>query len=97
MNHIYSRWSAILSLYCGIALASSYAFAPDTPEGFIVPVLMFLFYSAITAGILGLISTILAFYKREQGYLKLVGIVVLSIVVLVFLLSFIGLMFIGED
>ncbi|WP_042150173.1 hypothetical protein [Paucisalibacillus sp. EB02] len=97
MNYKYSKWSAILSLYCGIAMASSYYFAPDKPEGIIVPILFFLFYSAIIAGIVGLLFTILAFNKREAGYLKMVGPVALSIVVLVFLISFVGIMFIGED
>ncbi|WP_096271269.1 hypothetical protein [Paucisalibacillus globulus] len=97
MNGTLSKWSAILSLYCGIALAASYIVAPDTPEGIIVPLLMFLFYSAIIAGILALIFTMLAFYKKEEGYMKMIGPIVLSLIVLAFVISFVGIMFIGED
>ena len=97
MKDRYSTWSAFLSSYCGIAMFVSYYIAPDSPEGIIVPILMFLFYSAILAGILGLIFTFLAFNKREKGYLKLVGPVLLSLVLLSFILSFVSIMFMGED
>jgi hypothetical protein len=97
MNNKYSKWSAILSLYCGIALFVAYFFAPASPEGIIVPILMFLFFSAIITGILGFIFIIFAFNKREGGYLKIVGPVILSLVVLAFIMSFVGIIFIGED
>ncbi|WP_026909138.1 hypothetical protein [Paucisalibacillus globulus] len=97
MKNKYSKYSAILSLYCGIAMFVSYYIAPDSPEGIIVPILMFLFYSAILAGILGLVFTFIAFLKSEKGYLKIVGPVLLSLVLLSFILSFVSIMFMGED
>ncbi|GAE29307.1 hypothetical protein JCM9152_657 [Halalkalibacter hemicellulosilyticusJCM 9152] len=90
----YGKWSAILSIICGVGLLSCYVFASDTPQGLEYIILIVLFYGSLFLGILSLIYTVIAYYKKEKGFVKNVAPIVISFILLVYLLVFI-LMVIG--
>ncbi|SES07638.1 hypothetical protein [Psychrobacillus sp. OK032] len=91
MNKKYSKWSAILSTICAITIFTSYAIAPQEPEGSMVVLLKILFFTSIIAGVLSLILSYLAFNNKEEGFLKKIAPIIILLILLVFVLSFIGI------
>lgn len=91
MNKKYSKWSAILSIICAITIFTSYAIAPQEPEGSMVVLLKILFFTFIIAGVLSLILSYLAFKNKEEGFLKKIAPIIILLILLVFALSFIGI------
>ncbi|AMQ05414.1 MULTISPECIES: hypothetical protein [Sporosarcina] len=91
MNKKYSKWSAILSIICAITIFTSYAIAPQEPEGSMVVLLKILFFTFIIAGVLSLILSYLAFKNKEEGFLKKIAPIIILLILLVFALSLIGI------
>ncbi|QNK89254.1 hypothetical protein H7992_06100 [Sporosarcina sp. resist] len=93
MNKKYSKWSAILSIICAITIftSTSYAIAPQEPEGSMVVLLKILFFTFIIAGVLSLILSYLAFKNKEEGFLKKIAPIIILLILLVFALSLIGI------
>ncbi|WP_342537702.1 hypothetical protein MKY15_13000 [Sporosarcina sp. FSL K6-1540] len=91
MNKKYSKWSAILSIICAITIFTSYAIAPQEPEGSMVVLLKILFFTFIIAGVLSLILSYLAFKNKEEGFLKKIAPIITLLILLVFALSLIGI------
>jgi hypothetical protein len=91
MNKKYSKWSAILSIICAITIFTSYAIAPQEPEGSMVVLLKILFFTSIIAGVLSLILSYLAFKNKEEGFLKKKAPIIILLILLVFALSLIGI------
>jgi len=93
----YGKWSAILGVICVITLSASYAIAPEQPEGMVVVQIQVLFFTAIITGLLGLIFSFLGFRKKEKGFLKMVAPILVLLVLLVFVLLFIGMIISFSD
>ena len=91
MNKKYSKWSAILSIICAITIFTSYAIAPQEPEGSMVVLLKILFFTFIIAGVLSLTLSYLAFKNKEEGFLKKIAPIIILLILLVFALSLIGI------
>ncbi|MFJ7994428.1 hypothetical protein ACIQY5_19925 [Peribacillus frigoritolerans] len=91
MNEKYSKWSAILSIICAITIFTSYAIAPQEPEGSMVVFLKILFFTSILTGVLSLIFSYLAFKNKEAGFLKKIAPIIILLILLVFVFSFIGI------
>lgn len=91
MNKKYSKWSAILSIICAITIFTSYAIAPQEPEGSMVVLLKILFFTSIIAGVLSLTLSYSAFKNKEEGFLKKIAPIIILLILLVFALSFIGI------
>ena len=70
MNEKYSKWSAILSIICAMTIFTSYAIAPQQPEGLMVVFLKVLFFTSIITGVLSLTFSYLGFKNKEEGFLK---------------------------
>lgn len=87
MNEKYAKPSAILSVVCALTLYLSYEMAPDQPEGLIVFILQFLFFSSILTGILSIIFTFLAYRNNEKGFLKNIAPMIILSIAFVFALS----------
>ena len=88
-----SKWSAILSIICAITIFTSYAIAPEQPDGVIVVAIQVLFFTAIITAVLSLILSFLAFRKKEQGILKWVAPLLIVFILLVFFISFLLIVF----
>ena len=91
MNKKYSKWSAILSIICAITIFTSYAIAPQEPEGSMVVLLKILFFTFIIAGVLSLTLSYSAFKNKEEGFLKKIAPIIILLILLVFALSLIGI------
>ncbi|TDL32759.1 hypothetical protein E2R51_08785 [Jeotgalibacillus sp. S-D1] len=91
MSGNYGKWSAILSIVCAVTIFSSYALAPDEPRGGMVVFLQILFFTSIITGILSLITSYLAFKANEEGVLKKIAPIIVLVILLVFAVSFIGI------
>ncbi|MEK4714097.1 hypothetical protein [Sporosarcina sp. FSL K6-5500] len=91
MNKKYSKWSAVLSIICAITILTSYAIAPKEPEGSLVVLLKILFFTSIIAGVLSLTLSYSAFKNKEEGFLKKIAPIITLLILLVFALSFIGI------
>ncbi|MEC0343722.1 hypothetical protein [Peribacillus frigoritolerans] len=91
MNEKYSKWSAILSIICAITIFTSYAIAPQEPEGSMVVFLKVLFFTSVITVVLSLILSYLAFKNKEAGFLKKIAPIIILLILLVFVLSFIGI------
>ncbi|WP_156942512.1 hypothetical protein [Alkalihalobacterium bogoriense] len=90
----YGKWSAILSIICGLGLLLSYVVASDTPAGLEYFYLTILFFGSILLGIVSLIFTVIAYVNKEKGFIKNVAPIVICFILLLYLLAFI-LMIIG--
>ncbi|WP_017726136.1 hypothetical protein [Halalkalibacterium ligniniphilum] len=88
----YGKWSAILSIVCGLALLVSYAFASDYPKGLEYVLLVILFYGSIVLGVVSLILTVIAYKQKEIGFTKNVAPIVIGIILLIYLLTFVLIM-----
>lgn len=91
MNKKYSKWSAILSIICAITIFTSYAISPPEPEDSMVVLLKVLFFTSIIGGVLSLILSYLAFKNQEKGFPKKIAPIIILLILLVFALSFIGI------
>lgn len=91
MNKKYSKWSAILSIIGTITIFTSYVIAPQEPVGSLVVLLKILFFTSIITGILSLPLSYLAFKNKEAGFLKKIAPILILLILLVFALSFIGI------
>ncbi len=88
----FGKWSAVLSIFCGLGLLSSYVFASDYPQGMEYIILVILFYGSILLGVLGLIFTVIAYIQKEKGFLKNVALIVVGLIWLVYLVAYILIM-----
>lgn len=84
----YSKWSAILSLICAVALFISYMIAPVEPKGIIAVIIAVLYFGAIIVGLISIVLSILAFKNRELGFLKFVAPIVVFVILVIYLLVF---------
>ena len=93
MNKKYSKLSVILGVISAITIFTSYAIAPKQPEGIMVVFIQVLFFTAIISGLLSLIFSFLGFRKKEQGFLKMIAPIIVSLILLIFVMSFVLMVF----
>ncbi|MBA2176094.1 hypothetical protein H0266_14450 [Halobacillus locisalis] len=86
MQKKFSMWSILLSVLGAITFYTSYAIAPVNPEGMIVLILQVLFFTSIIAAVLSILFSLWGFIRKEKGFLKLVGPIVIVFVLLDFYL-----------
>jgi uncharacterized BrkB/YihY/UPF0761 family membrane protein len=91
MNVKYSKWSAILSIICAISIFTSYTIAPNEPQGIMVVFLRILFFTSIFTGVFSLIFSYIAYKNKEESFLKKLAPIIILLILLIFALSFIGI------
>jgi len=94
LNKSYSYWSVLLSIIGSLLLVTTYLISPADPHGIIIIVMKILLALAIIFLISGILASILAIKKKEEGTKKYIGIL-LPILVILFVILIPILMGIG--
>lgn len=81
-NKPYGYWSILFSVAGSLLLVASYLISPNEPQGMIVIGLQIMLLSAIVLLGLGVVTSILAIRKKEEGIKKYTGILLPVIIIL---------------
>lgn len=97
LNKNFSYWSVLFSIVGSLLLITTYLISPGDPQGMIIMSMKIMLTVAIILLALGIITSILAIKKKENGSKKYIGILlpilIILFVILVPILMGIGFMF----